>query len=63
LSKAIVDRGDLPLSASKETRRFVLEEVFWVPADNCKPKCTSSSHTTGILSGQSYSSEVAKNSA
>jgi hypothetical protein len=48
LSSAIADFGELPLSASREKRKYVLEGAFWVPEHNCIARHSSSSRTPEV---------------
>ena len=41
-SSVIAELGDLPGSTSQEKRKYVLEEVFWVPANNCSSRRSTS---------------------
>jgi hypothetical protein len=59
LSSAIRDLGVPPLSASEEKRKYVLEEVFWVPVSNCGPKRSTSNHSLDPCSERLSTSETA----
>jgi hypothetical protein len=43
ISSAISNAGNPPPSSSEERKRYVLENVFWVPANNASPRDSNSS--------------------
>jgi hypothetical protein len=52
------DTGNLPASTSQETKRYVLEEVFWVPAHNCGPADSSCDRSPEVREENADSGEA-----
>jgi hypothetical protein len=52
LSSAIEDLGDPAQSASQEKRKYVLEDVFWVPVNNCSSRRSTSGDKPERRSGK-----------
>jgi hypothetical protein len=60
LLAAIEVLGDRPLAASQEERKYVLEDVFWVPASNSNSRRTTSRRTSEHRAGPANASEVSR---
>jgi hypothetical protein len=43
ISSTIADAGNPPPSPSEERKRYVLEDVFWVPVNNASHRDSNSS--------------------
>ena len=59
LSSVVAGLGDQPGSASQEKRKYVLEDVFWVPVDNCSSQRSASSREPQPPSRKLDTSEAA----
>jgi hypothetical protein len=62
LSSLIEDLGDPAKSASQEKRKYVLEDVFWVPVNNCSSRRSASGDEPERRSGK-HDSTAAKDPA
>jgi hypothetical protein len=58
LLSAIAHLGDLPRSASQE-KKHVLEDVFWVPANNPSSRASTSCHEPELHSEKLHTGEAA----
>jgi len=60
LLAAIEVLGDRPLAASQEERKYVLEDVFWVPASNSSSRRATSRRISEHGAGRTNASEASR---